>query len=209
MHKQALLFLLLFFSGCAPYKVPTPSIPTKAKSAVTSARKHPLYQIIPRHRAQIRWYDLPHWLTWALFGNDDDGIFGEEPSAHYLPCKKPNSGKALRWFLRNPLHNFTFYVIGSADKKNSELELLRLSCHECSSGTYRPLAKTNFPSKCCSCFYLAFHGGKPFLSMRLIHSKTRKSDFYIGWRNRGNFGIKCVLFGKRKKQTRKELNSLL
>src|SRR3989344_5914937 len=29
------------------------------------ASRHSLYEIIPRHREQIEWYDVPHWTAWA------------------------------------------------------------------------------------------------------------------------------------------------
>jgi hypothetical protein len=204
--KQTLTFLLMIMilTGCASYKIPTQQIPPKKKYRCqenptrTKALSHPLYTVIPRHRCQIRWYDLPHWITWSLFGNDDDGIFGEEPSAHYKPEMPISSCKAAWWFFRNPFHNFTFYVIGTAHWNNGELDLLRIAGPRVSLGHYRCPGKTTFPSKRYSCFYLALHGGKPFVSLRLIHSRTRKTDIYFGWRPRGNFGIKCVLFGKRK-----------
>lgn len=216
MTQKIFLFLTLVIFGlplssCISYKIPTQMIPPKKKYCNQEnperdiALAHPLYNIVPRHRCQIKWYDLPHWITWAIFGNDNDGIFGEEPSADYRPEMPISNYKAFRWFCRNPFHNFTFYVIGTAHQKNGELDLLRVSGRNISFGHYRCPGKTNFPSKVCSCFYIALHGGKPFISLRLIHSKTRKTDIYFGWRSRGNFGIKCVLFGKRKKYT--EANS--
>src|SRR5215212_8339854 len=55
-------------------------------------------------RARDKWN--PIW--W--FKNADDPL----PPESYRPHDK---GRALKWQLRNPLHNFTFYVIGVADKK--------------------------------------------------------------------------------------------
>ncbi len=58
--------------------------------------------------------------VWALFGNEDDG-----------PCATLRGGGAdewrpdltghrrcLAWWLRNPFHNLTFYVLGAADRRN-------------------------------------------------------------------------------------------
>jgi hypothetical protein len=86
---------------------------------------HRLYQLIPPHRDVIVWYDVGHWCTWTLFGNDDDGIFGEGPCAHYRQDQPNDYAKALAWGCRNPLHNFCFYVIGSAYRKNSGFTVLR------------------------------------------------------------------------------------
>lgn len=195
VYPLLLPLIALLINSCAPYKIPTENLPEAGKIGKTISRKielkHPLYRIIPRHRCQIEWFDLPHWITWALFGNDDDGIFGEE-------VKRGKKRGALRWFLRNPLHNFTFYAIGSAERHNSEIDLLRLTPTHLSLLKYRYPGKSTFAAKNESGIYLALHGGKPFVSLRIIHSKTRKSDLYFGWRHRGNFGIKCHLFGERK-----------
>lgn len=156
---------------------------------------HLLYSCIPRHRSQIKWYDVGHWTTWALCGNDDDGIFGEK-----VPFRKeePNDGKkALRWWFRNPLHNFCFYVIGSAHRKNSEFTLFALSKNRFQFLWYTPEAKTTFFDKGTS-LYLGFHGWKPFFSLRVAYTPSYCSDFYLGWRSRGNFGVKCLPLTKLK-----------
>lgn len=191
-------------SGCIPYKFtneaflsqeisPEDSLACNQKEALS----HPLYAIIPRHRYQIRWYDFGHWMTWALFGNDDDGIFGEEPNTHYR-LEEPNDlKKACAWQLRNSFHNFCFYVIGTANQPNSEVTLFRLTPCDIECCTYRPIATTIFPCKQ-SCLFFALHGWKPFISLRLAYPNGGHSDFYLGWRNRGNFGMKCILYTKRK-----------
>lgn len=199
------IFLLC---GCASYKIPTQAfqqMPMDVMYTETDienkkeALSHWLYHVIPRHRCQIRWYDIPHWTTWMLFGNDDDGIFGEEPTARYCPSQKIGFSKATAWNLRNPLHNFCFYVIGSADRSNSEFTLLKITPDEYCLFKYYPEAKKVFASEKTS-FYMALHGGKPFVSLRIVYNATRKGDFYFGWRERGNFGIKFVPFGKRKQK---------
>ena len=133
--KMLFFFIsMLFFSNsCASYKIPTsdfhavyPCGPSDSRTLASlpnqaEALDHPLYQTIPRHRCQIRWFDLGHWSTWTLFGNDDDGIFGEEPTANYRLEERPDYKKAFLWWCRNPLHNFCFYVIGSAERTNSEI----------------------------------------------------------------------------------------
>ena len=195
--------------ACAPYKVPTQtfiesslncqngaaqgSCPPKVCRVCTqqAAACHWLYAIVPRHRSQIEWYDLGHWSTWLLFGNDDEGIFGEISSANYKPNKPIMATKALFWWCRNPLHNLCGYVIGSAYQTNSHFTLLRFGqgrmcfCHKCQGGG------RVFGGKSTS-FYLALHGCKPFVSLRLAYGTEYTSDFYFGWRERGNFGIKCI-----------------
>lgn len=182
-------FLCVFLTGCASYKVPTQSI---AKDP------HWLYSFVPRHQSQIEWYDVGHWTTWALFGNDDDGLFGEEPTAHFHPDEQPNIIKAAKWFARNPCHNLCFYVLGSADRDNSAFTLLSVDAHHFEAFCYHRLAKKNFGGEGTS-FLAAFHGGKPYVSLRIIWPKNKRTDLYLGWRNRGNLGAKCVLLGNQKK----------
>ncbi|MBS4167652.1 hypothetical protein [Parachlamydia sp. AcF125] len=208
--------LFLLFEGCAPYKIPTssflaspcvcPTINTTSslQDATPSPQKqaalsHWLYRYIPRHRSQIKAYDIGHWITWTLLGNDDDGIFGEEKTADYHPEQPISVTKAISWGLRNPLHNFCFYVIGSAQRKNSEWTLLKLTKKGMSIGNYSEEAATVFADEGTS-FFAGLHGGKPFLSLRLCYFSNYHSDFYIGWRCRGNFGLKLNLLTKRPTQ---------
>lgn len=190
--------LAFIFHSCIPYKIPTETFITHCSSVEEKdALQHWLYRVIPRHRCQIRWFDLPHWASWMLLGNDDDGIFGEGPKAHYLEDQPADFRKAMRWALRNPLHNFCFYTIGTAWCRNSEITLLKVtkrgvcSMHYCENG-HIVFADPG------SSFFLGLHGWKPFVSLRLAWSPYRTADFYLGWRPRGNFGVKILPAAKRK-----------
>lgn len=151
------------------------------------------YKYIPKNRYHIR--NPGTWLTWAFFGNDDDGIYGEKPSAGNWTQEKICSKRAFLWWWRNPMHNFCFYVIGSADKQNDEFALIKLAREGCDLLKYHKKAHTVFAGESTS-FFIGFHSWKPFVSLRLDYG--RLFDFYIGWRERGNFGIKCVLAGRKK-----------
>ena len=193
--------LLFFLFSCSHYKydnekalqnhVAINSCDEKLIRFQAKSKKanHWLYSIVPRHRSQIQWYDIGHWFTWMFFGNDDDGIFGEESNRPYLPLHNNNSKKAILWWIRNPFHNFTHYTIGSAHRTNSELTLLNINCHSICCCQYQPIATKNYGCTCSSVF-LALHGGKPFLSFKLNYPWKRKTEFYIGWRKEGTFGIK-------------------
>ena len=84
--KLSVFVLSLLMPGCA-YRKPIESyLPAKDDSRYKmclKASKHPLYNIVPRHREQIRSCDFFHWATWAFAGNDDNGIFGELSSKPY------------------------------------------------------------------------------------------------------------------------------
>jgi hypothetical protein len=189
-----MIFICLgIFSGCSTYKYPTGSFYEKASPMESSAANHGLYQITPRHRSQLYWYDLCHRTTWMLFGNDDDGIFGEGPSANYRPNQPPCFAKAVAWWFRNPLHNFCFYVIGSAHRENTQIDIFQIVDNKISGLHYRPEGTHLFEDGKSS-FHVALHGGKPFISLRLCYHPNYRADFYIGWRERGNFGIKILPF---------------
>jgi hypothetical protein len=198
-------FLISLCTGCVPYKIPTETfipppvaqpVDPKILTNYRQAAAHPLYQLVPRHRSQIHWYDIGHWISWTLFGNDDDGVFGENSPEPYLPEKKIGLKKALRWTCRNPFHNFCFYVIGSAHRINSEFTLLKIDQREILCCTYKPKGETNFGQG--NAFYLGFHGWKPFISLQILYSPKHLGQFYMGWRERGNFGIKFLPFVKNK-----------
>jgi len=64
----------------------------------------------PKYPNPPKWWKFGK-LFWYIFGNSDD----PEPPINYLP-NKPFWLRTLLWYLRNPLHNFTFYVIGCKHK---------------------------------------------------------------------------------------------
>ena len=109
-------------------------------------------------------------LFWI--GNQDSGSCGEKTDKEWFAknCNNICNLKCkIKWFIRNPFHNFTFYVIGFADKK---------VISKCSS---KDLVFTNGWNFCLRNKYF------PFISYQ-----NKKIKFYIGWRERGNFGIKLT-----------------
>lgn len=172
-HKIVLILLIL----CTSCTVPPPN----------EENPTPLYAIIPAHQSCIAPGDVQSWMLWALFGNDDDGIYGEGPKAHFCEDEPNTTDKFWRWWRRNPLHNFTFYVIGSADRFNSAFALLKVGDRG-SCIFYPQYHPTEYPFDHIG-LYLALHGGKPFLSLRFPWTRHRSFNFYCGWRCRGNFGM--------------------
>ena len=118
---------------------------------------------------KIPWYKKLNPLWWL--GNEDDGPCGD-PNWFKKNCNsKCNLKCKIKWFFRNPFHNFMFYVIGVADKK----------CEKKPEHIWSPKGYGIYKdyTKC----------GKiklPFISYK---SKNGKFETYIGWRERGNFGI--------------------
>lgn len=114
-------------------------------------------------------------LIWALFGNDEDGVYGD---MSFNPEQKKSRWIAVKWWFRNPFHNFTFHVIGVPRPFTS--------VGDCPRDVFNPQGGWN---------RVAHKGanGKvyPFISY------NGKVKFYIGWRERGNFGIKFTLNSKK------------
>ncbi len=107
--------------------------------------------------------DFAFWL-----GNADDPL----PPPDYL-IDDPR--RVDKWYWRNPLHNFTFYVIGVADKPFERFGI-------CPSHTFNPAGGWNW----CVTRYGSVE--LPFISY-----EQGKFQTYFGWRDRGNFGIKLNL----------------
>jgi hypothetical protein len=186
--------LIVGLSGCCRFKKDSSEcIQRPLCSGEKEALGKPLYNLIPRHRDQIYWYDLGHWMSWAAFGNDDDGIFGEGRNPPFHKEEPRDLITATRWFFRNPFHNFCFYVIGAAPKPQDEFVILSLSRNKCALFTYHPKGKIPpLPER--SYFHFSAHSFKPFLGFRIQWTKKVHATGYIGWREKGNFGIKLLPF---------------
>lgn len=112
------------------------------------------------------------WNPIWWFGNVDDPV----PPDWYRPGS-PN--RRWLWQLRNPLHNFTFYVIGIADKPFTRTGRFPNAVFAPEGGWNWAVAR----HQCVRLPFLSYHG--------------ERWRFYLGWRERGNFGGK-VNFGRLK-----------
>jgi len=121
---------------------------------------------------KIHFYQKLNPIWW--FKNSDDPI----PPKWYRPDDKH---RKLKWSFRNPLHNFHFYVVGVADKKFSR------------SGKFPAL---NSDPRGGWDFEVSRY---KFICLPFVSYHRPKFDFYFGWRNRGNFGIKININPKKGK----------
>ena len=181
--------------------------------------KHWLYKIIPRHRRILKSWRFWQFPLWALFGNDDDGIFGEEPTSgsawinkydmkytstrldthidehgikvtHAVPGNWDHGElsfkRFLLWNLRNPLHNLFFYVLGVAWMDVvPQFNVLNFGGDKFfgvdKNRTVWPMGEYGF-SFVLRAFFL------PLIAVRCKITSKKRVEFYIGWRERGNFG---------------------
>ena len=102
--------------------------------------------------------------VWWL-GNADDPLAPD----WYRPGKRCRN---LMWHLRNPCHNFDFYVVGIVDKPFSRVG--RFPDH-----VSNPNRGWNWAVCRYKCLRLPF-----------IDYKRTRFEFYCGWRANGAFGVK-------------------
>jgi hypothetical protein len=168
------LFLLGIFLLFHPRNASAKFVPEPHPMARTNAPQHVSWRTIeikPRLNApKIQFYNKLNPIWWLK--NSDD----PKPPAWYRPEDKH---RRMKWSFRNPLHNFHFYVIGVADKKFHRSGRFPDKNSDPRGGWDFEAARYKF-------IWL------PFIS---YHKPT--FDFYFGWRNRGNFGIKININPKK------------
>ena len=103
------------------------------------------------------WYKKINPLWW--FGNANDPINGPEDHPKFHPTK-PTWIRKILWAIRNPLHNFFFFVIGLADQP----EIVN--------------AGSMWPKD----------GQRWNIVLPYICYKGKKKEFYLGWRKGINLG---------------------
>lgn len=193
-------------TGCASYKIPTYEY-AKIKDGVKEQKReefldlqeratsHPLYDFVPRHRDQLKWAD-PRWATWLLLGNDDNGIFGEYSVKPY--SEKITYSTAGKWAVRNPLHNFTFYGIGSTGwKEHKHFSLIKWDDEGFDSFT---TDEQKAFGKGRASLQLTVNDYKPYISFAFPIWKNRDFRFDAGWRPNGSASFKITPAAKAKKK---------
>ncbi len=117
------------------------------------------------HAAQPPPGGTQKWNPVWWLGNADD----PEPPEWYRPGQKM---RGALWQLRNPLHNFTFYVIGVHDK-----EFVRLGKQP--GAVFRRGGGWN-----CAVIQAGV------LRLPFVSYEGRHVRWYALWREKGNFGLK-------------------
>jgi hypothetical protein len=120
---------------------------------------------VVRHTAKPPQGGTQKWNPIWWFGNADD----PQPPDWYRPGSR---GRATLWQLRNPLHNFTFYVIGVADE-----DFLRYGSEP--GDVFSRDGGWN---------WAVIQRG--WLRLPFVSYQGRRVQFYALWRERGNFGLK-------------------
>jgi len=139
-------------------------------------------------------------LAPPVLTNQPPRVFHHFPHQKFSPCLKRNpiwwfknaddpvpppwyrKGKCCRkfmWYMRNPFHNFDHYVIGVGDKPFTRV------------GRFPDKnAKPNGGWNWAVCKYKC-------LRLPFVDYQRGGFEFYMGWRNGGNFGMKLNFAQKR------------
>lgn len=118
----------------------------------------------------MTWIILFPFLIWAIFGNQEDGIWGDK---NWNPNDSRDISYAIGWWVRNPFHNLTWHVIGIVG-----LPFKRYGKYP--QDVFAPVEGWNYAV----IIFLGFIP-LPFIS----YWSARLGKLYIGWRERGAFGI--------------------
>jgi hypothetical protein len=162
------------------------------------------------------------WLIWAFFYNDDDGEVGDH---YWNPSQQDTRWIRIKWWLRNPAHNFCFYVLGCAAEYQERrgrwpadvfapdgwnFAVTRVEQTDIRSALIRLGVSLVALAISVAVSYLPPIGPLPALALLIVSCLlacriTRWMPFvsyqgihikaYIGWRERGNFGLKLNLKG--------------
>lgn len=145
------------------------------RPALTSAhRTHQPTPKVVRNQPKQRPTAVQKMNPVFWLGNLDD----PQPPAWYA---QDDAARGRKWQRRNGLHNFTFYVIGIADREFSQTGRF--------PGTvFNPHGGWNWT-------VCRYH----WLRLPLISYKGQRVVFYVGWRERGNFGVKLNFRSGRRK----------
>jgi hypothetical protein len=165
-HGLTVAAVLLFGAGSSAFSRPVPAAsqpaPMKRPPAGTNHWRTIIVMPVTNH-AKIHSYNKLNPVWW--FGNIDDPI----PPAWYRPGSQHRD---FLWHLRNPFHNFDHYVIGVTDKKFVRSGRWPERNSNPDGGWDFEVARRRLAVL-------------PFLSCQ--HGRF---NFYFGWRERGDFGIK-------------------
>lgn len=105
-------------------------------------------------------------IIWAIFGNDEDGPIGD---ARWNPERKDTLWIRIKWWVRNPFHNFTHHVIGIHGEPFASIKVYEQgNLQKHIRVMQRNGERREYP-------YWIYDNGR--------------IEWYFGWRSSGAFGI--------------------
>lgn len=175
MKSAGSVFCVLVWTACAECRgsgvegeAPEPVAARPVLPSPASTNKPVVFHHIPHQKFSACLKRNPVW--W--FENADDPV----PPSWY---RKGKCCRKFMWYMRNPFHNFDHYVIGIGDKPFTRV------------GRFPDQnAKPNGGWNWAVCKYKC-------LRLPFVDYQRGRFEFYLGWRNGGNFGIKLNFAQKR------------
>jgi hypothetical protein len=135
----------------------TPAVATATKTQVKMATSYPRH---PHHFSTSKKLNPIWW-----FGNADEPVAPK----WYRPGK---SCRNFMWHMRNPFHNFDFYVVGIVEKPFTRVGRFADRLSNPNGGWNWSVSRYKR------------------LRLPFIDYRRGKFEFYFGWRTSGAFGIK-------------------
>ncbi len=119
------------------------------------------------------------WLTWALFGNDLDGVDASSPQAAQWRPTLTGWRRRVLWWLRNPFHNLLWHVLGVVDQQTQQL----------GAGWVRhALTGGNPQSNWDGGLHVCVLRKPRRVPLPFVSFRAGQFEGYLGWRERGNLG---------------------
>lgn len=140
-----------------------------------------LYKLVPASRADVT---ILTAIPWALFGNDEGGVFGERDPYHTVlgnPVSYTLAGFA-KWWIRNPFHNLFWTVLKWDAGDNARILYARNA--NGSRWWFRAPQRTWYADSPEPQILVRLNA--PFISYR-----GSKWELYAGWRINGSLGFAC------------------
>jgi hypothetical protein len=170
------VFCVVVWTVCAECREPPEPVAARpVLPSPASTNKPVVFHHIPHQKFSPCLKRNPIW--W--FKNADDPV----PPPWY---RKGKCCRKFMWYMRNPFHNFDHYVIGIGDKPFRRV------------GRFPDKnAKPNGGWNWAVCKYKC-------LRLPFVDYQRGRFEFYLGWRNGGNLGMKLNFAQKRGATAKKE-----
>ena len=168
----SLFTILVVATGCSSLDPKRSPAQTKIHRDLENNTWHSVIIPIRTNRPSISLCNKLNPVWWLK--NADSPV----APAWYRPNERMRN---FKWHCRNPCHNFNSYVIGISDKEFVRAGLYPTEIWNPNSGWNYTVIKYKF------------------VRLPMVSYRSKRINFYVGWRGRGDFGIKFIIRKKPEK----------